>query len=74
GPGGLYREDEVEARVAAAVAALEGQVAEAEEQLTDLLVCLGQEEQKVALLSEALMARGIDVDAMLASIQPEQEA
>lgn len=43
-----------------------------EEQLTDLLVCLGQEEQKVSALSDKLSSLGIDVGEILASIQPEE--
>ncbi|KAF5834523.1 hypothetical protein DUNSADRAFT_8774 [Dunaliella salina] len=67
-------EDEVVRRVEEAVAKA---VAEAdannEEQLTDLLVCLGQEEQKVSALREKLAGFGVDVEALLASIQPEEE-
>jgi len=67
-------EDEVVRRVEEAVAKA---VAEAdannEEQLTDLLVCLGQEEQKVSALCEKLAGYGVDVEALLASIQPEED-
>ena len=41
---------------------------EAEAAMADLLVCLGQEELKVARLSEALAGRGVDVGALLADI------
>lgn len=41
---------------------------EADEAMADLLVCLGQEEAKVARLSAALTGRGVDVDALLAGI------
>lgn len=72
GSGGLS-EEEVQRRVEeAAAAAREEAEKEGEDQLTDLLVCLGQEEQKVALLSEKLAATGVDVEALLATIKPEE--
>lgn len=60
----------MEEAVAKAVADAE---ANNEEQLTDLLVCLGQEEQKVSALSEKLAGHGVDVNALLESIKLEGE-
>eukprot|EP00955_Chlamydomonas_euryale_P095283 364928-Chlamydomonas_euryale.AAC.3 len=64
GPGWVSETDVV-AREGAAREAAER---EAEEQLTDLLVCLGQEEAKVGTLSVRLAEFGVDVDALLNSI------
>lgn len=36
-------------------------------------VCLGQEEQKVALLSEKLAGYGVDVEALLATVKDNEE-
>lgn len=56
---------ELQERALAAEAAAE----EAEGSLSDLLVCLGQEEHKVEVLSARLQAAGIDVDEVLSAIQ-----
>ena len=61
---------DVEALVEAARAAA---AAEADEAMGDLLVCLGQEEAKVAALSERLAALGEDVDALLAGVVVDEE-
>ena len=42
---------------------------EADEQMNDLLVCLGQEEAKVSLLTDTLMSLGINVDEILQQLQ-----
>ncbi len=66
-------EADVLRRVAEAVEAAKREAeAEADDSMTDLLVCLGQEERKVQLLSEQLAARGVDVEAILASIAEEE--
>ncbi|KAG2445332.1 hypothetical protein HYH02_008798 [Chlamydomonas schloesseri] len=75
GPAGGVPEAEVARRVEeAAAAARAAAEAEADEGMTDLLVCLGQEERKVQVLSEALAAQGVDVDAILATLAEEEEA
>ncbi|GIM09354.1 hypothetical protein Vretimale_13185 [Volvox reticuliferus] len=58
---------------AAAEARAEGK-AEAEEGMTDLFVCLGQEERKVEVLRRALEGLGVDTDSLLATIQEEDGA
>jgi hypothetical protein len=66
-------------RIAVAAAREEGMAAgiqqaaeEHEQELNDLLVCLGQEEAKVAALRQALEGTGFaDVDALLATVQEE---
>lgn len=71
--GAGVSEADVQRRVAEAVeAARRDAEAEADDSMTDLLVCLGQEERKVQLLSEQLAARGVDVEAILASIVEEE--
>ena len=62
--GGLS-EAEVAARVEAAVAEAQE---EGEAAMGDLLICLGQEEAKVARLRGELEASGVDVDGLLADI------
>ncbi|KAG2502027.1 hypothetical protein HYH03_000521 [Edaphochlamys debaryana] len=75
GPGaGGVSEAEAARRVEEAVAAAKAEAAaEADEGMTDLLVCLGQEEKKVQVLGEALAAQGVDVEALLATIAPDDE-
>lgn len=46
---------------------------DAEEQMSDLLVCLGQEEAKVEALRQKLEDMGMDVDAILAGIDDDEE-
>ena len=43
------------------------------QEMDDLLVCLGQEEQKVEVLSEKLQELGVDADALVAHIVAEAE-
>ena len=57
----------LEQRAQAAEAAAE----EAEGSLSDLLVCLGQEEHKVEVLSARLQAAGIDVEEVLLATQEQ---
>lgn len=65
---------EVDRRVSEAVAAARLQSdQEGEESLTDLLVCLGQEEEKVAALAARLQALGEDVGQLLGGIGEEEE-
>ncbi|GIL59792.1 hypothetical protein Vafri_14513, partial [Volvox africanus] len=74
--GGLGpSEADIQKRIdeAAAEARAEGK-AEAEEGMTDLFVCLGQEERKVEVLSRALEGLGVDAESLLASIQDEDGA
>lgn len=74
GAAGGVSEEEVARRVEDAVSRAKAEAdQDADEQLTDLLVCLGQEEQKVALLSEKLSGYGVDVDALLATIKPDED-
>lgn len=47
---------------------------ESEDELNDLLVCLGQEESKVEKLSAKLIELGVDVDKLLEDIGDESEA
>lgn len=42
-------------------------------ELDDLLVCLGQEEQKVAILSEKLLELGVDADSLVQHITLEDD-
>lgn len=59
----------VNARIQAAMAAAQADAAaEADEQMSDLLVCLGQEEAKVQVLSDRLARLGVDVDSLVADI------
>lgn len=63
-------EEEVHRRVQAAVAVARDEVqAEADEAMEDLMVCLGQEEAKVALLSERLQAFGVQSEDLLSELQ-----
>jgi hypothetical protein len=79
GGGGITPE---QLRAAVAEARAEGvaqgvaqAAAEHEQELNDLLVCLGQEEAKVSALSAALEAAGgVDVQALLASVQCGDDA
>lgn len=60
---------EVEARMAVATDEARAQAsAEADDAMGDLLVCLGQEEAKVAALGARLTHLGEDVDALLAGL------
>lgn len=63
-------EEEVVRRVQEGVAEAQ---AEADEGVSDLLVCLGQEERKVEVLSGKLQQMGIDVDALLDSLPADAE-
>ena len=59
-----------------AEALLEAASAEHEQELNDLLVCLGQEETKVERLREALLSRGCtesELDTLLADLTAEPE-
>ena len=47
---------------------------ESEDELNDLLVCLGQEESKVEKLTAKLVELGVDVDKLLEDIGDESEA
>ncbi|CAA7046589.1 unnamed protein product [Microthlaspi erraticum] len=47
---------------------------ESEDELNDLLVCLGQEESKVEKLTARLIELGVDVDKLLEDIGDESEA
>ncbi|KAL4452662.1 hypothetical protein ABPG75_008324 [Micractinium tetrahymenae] len=71
GRGRGVSEEEVQRRVEAA---RQEAAEEADEAMGDLLVCLGQEEAKVARLQERLEAFGVDVDALLADIVAAGEA
>jgi len=68
--------EDVAARIAAAVEEARAAAAEeTDDAMGDLLVCLGQEEAKVAALSERLSQLGEDVDAVLlaAGVGGEEE-
>ncbi|KAK9831631.1 hypothetical protein WJX74_003406 [Apatococcus lobatus] len=58
----------VEEHIAAAVASMEQ---EAEETQNDLMVCIGEEQQKVERLSERLQHMGVDVDKLLCEVGDE---
>uniref|UniRef100_A0A0D3AWH1 Uso1/p115-like vesicle tethering protein C-terminal domain-containing protein n=1 Tax=Brassica oleracea var. oleracea TaxID=109376 RepID=A0A0D3AWH1_BRAOL len=47
---------------------------ESEDELNDLLVCLGQEESKVEKLTAKLVELGVDVDKLLEDIGDESQA
>lgn len=47
---------------------------ESEDSISDLLVCLGQEERKVEVLRERLEGLGVDVDALLENIADPDES
>ncbi|KAK9814747.1 hypothetical protein WJX72_010794 [[Myrmecia] bisecta] len=64
-------EDEIDARVAAAVEAAQ---AEADESMNDLLECLGQEEAKVERLRQRLEELGEDVDGLLEGVGKQEAA
>jgi len=60
--------------LAAAVAkAKEEAMAEADESMNDLLVCLGQEEKKTEVLRERLEALGENVDDLLEGLEDEED-
>ena len=68
-------EEDIQRRIDEAVAeAREEAKAEADDGMTDLFVCLGQEERKVEVLSQALEQRGVDVAGLLATIAEEEGA
>ena len=48
---------------------LAAQLAEKDQDFTDLMVCLGQETAKVEALSTRLQEHGLDVDALLAEVR-----
>lgn len=50
------------------------ELAELQENMDDLLVCLGQENNKVQRLTEALQENGVDVDAILQDLLEAEEA
>jgi hypothetical protein len=54
----------IQARIDAAVAAAQQ---EADDNLNDLLVCLGQEERKVEVLRSKLVEMGVDADGLVAA-------
>lgn len=56
---------DIERRIAEAAAKA---TAEAEDGINDLLVCLGQEERKVELLSARLAELGVDAAAIVAGV------
>ena len=67
-------EAEVRAKIEAAVAeAREEMTAENDDAMNDLLVCLGQEERKVEVLSEKLVGHGVDVETILEELEEEEE-
>ena len=65
-----FSQQEMENRVAEAVAQAQ---TESDESISDLLVCLGQEERKVEILRERLQQAGVDVDTLLESIAGDEE-
>eukprot|EP00873_Tetraselmis_striata_P011622 jgi/Tetstr1/431886/TSEL_021376.t2 len=67
---GSADEAAIQARIEEALAEAQ---AEADESMTDLLECLGQEEAKVVRLREKLEELGVDVDALLEGIGEEEE-
>ncbi|EFJ39529.1 hypothetical protein VOLCADRAFT_100860 [Volvox carteri f. nagariensis] len=72
GAGGLSEAD-IQRRIEEAVAEARAEgKAEAEEGMTDLFVCLGQEERKVEVLRQALEGLGLDAESLLATIQEEE--
>lgn len=73
GPSGNSQLSE-EALAAAREEGREAGAKEAEGEMNDLLVCLGQEEAKVEKLREALEALGEDVDKLLEGIADEEGA
>ena len=58
---------------AAVAAAREEAMAEADESMNDLLVCLGQEEKKTEVLAAKLRELGHDVEDLLADIESEED-
>ena len=60
-PAGISQED-ADRQTEAAVSKVQ---AEADESVSDLLVCLGQEERKVEVLRERLDQMGVDVESIL---------
>lgn len=58
---------------AAVAAAREEAMAEADESMNDLLVCLGQEEKKTEVLAAKLQELGHDVEDLLADIESEED-
>lgn len=44
--------------------------AESDESISDLLICLGQEERKVEVLRDRLTLLGVDVDGLLEDLGP----
>lgn len=73
GPGDWLFAADAERRAAAAAAeARAAAEAEAEAEATDLLVCLGQEEERVARLTARLLELGEDVDSLLQGIGDEE--
>ncbi|GLC70984.1 hypothetical protein PLESTF_001057900 [Pleodorina starrii] len=74
GVAGLLEAD-VQRRIEEAVAEARAEgKAEAEEGMTDLFVCLGQEERKVEVLRQALEKVGVDAETLLATIEEEEGA
>ena len=63
-PAAVVDEAAIEARIAAAVTEAQK---EADDNLNDLLVCLGQEERKVEVLRAKLVEMGVDADGLVAS-------
>ena len=64
-------EEEVIQRIEKAVATAQE---ESDESVSDLLICLGQEEHKVEVLRDKLEQMGVSVDALLArAVQSEED-